>query len=59
LTEKSKAPIKNCSGCWKDFPVEQLVERVGGRNRKLRYCPVCLARRERAMVEVSKVKLSF
>jgi hypothetical protein len=35
------------------------MERVGGRNRKLRYCPVCLARRERAMVEVSKVKLSF
>lgn len=54
MSEPQKLPTNNCSGCWKYFPVERLAVRVGGKNRKLRYCPACLSRREKALREIRR-----
>ena len=49
MPKQNNLPTSNCSGCWKYFPVEMLTVRIVNSKRKMRYCPACLEKREKAL----------
>lgn len=54
MTVPSTTAFLLCNGCQKYLPVETMREVVGGKKRKLRYCPKCWDRRVKAMAAVKK-----
>jgi Pyruvate/2-oxoacid:ferredoxin oxidoreductase delta subunit len=49
MPKPNQLPTSNCSSCWKYFPVEMLTVRISNSKRKMRYCPDCLEKREKAL----------
>lgn len=56
MPKPNNLPTSNCSSCWKYFPVERLTVRIVGGKRKMRYCPSCVEKRDKALKVFSEIK---